>query len=336
MKKLQSLALAGAMTAALAAPALADDKMTDITVAVGAPTLTFAPVFVGKEAGIFAKHGINVTVRTVDGAATVNAILSGSVEFALPAGNTLLRAAAKGQRVLIISTIVDKPMFELVARKDFMAAHNLTEKSSLADKGKALKGQTVAMQGVGSVIDTLVRVVARKGGLDPDKDMNITPMDPPAMYPALKNKQVVAYATSLPFTTQAVLGGDADELVSGPLGDVPDYLPYAYVVVATRAAYCQKSPDICRAVAESFQESTQLIRQHPDQALPYLKKTFPQMDTHLLEEAWKVASQATAADIHVSDKALLNARQFDIDSGISKEGDEIKDLAGFYTNEYLK
>lgn len=40
--------------------------------------------------------------------------------------------------------------------------------------------------------------------------------------------------------------------------------------------------------------------------------------------------------ITVRDQGLLNARQFDIDSGLSTEDQEIKDLAGFYTNDYQK
>jgi ABC-type nitrate/sulfonate/bicarbonate transport system substrate-binding protein len=336
MKKLaRTLAVAGAAVLAWGAAANAADKI-DVNLAVPTTSLTFSPLYVAENAGIFAKYGLNVRVRQLVGVASVNALIGGSVDFALPTATTTLRAAAKGQKLLMIAQLVDKPMVEIVLRKDVAKAAGVTEQSSLADKGKALKGKTIAIQGVGSVVDAVVRVVARKGGLTPDKDMKIPPMSPPAMYPALKAGQIDGYATSLPWTTQAVLAGDAIDLVSGPTGGLPEYLPFAYVVLATRAQFCDEKPDVCRKMVAAFREANKLIRTEPDKALGYVKKTFARMDPKLLSAAWKYAVSAQADDIAVPEKGVENAKRFDIDAGLTTEGQAVKDVSEFFTDKYLK
>jgi len=51
--------------------------------------------------------------------------------------------------------------------------------------------------------------VASRGGLDIEKDVRIAPMDPPGMLAAMETKAVDGFATSLPFTTEAVVKGKA-------------------------------------------------------------------------------------------------------------------------------
>ena len=100
-------------------------------------------------------------------------------------------------------------------RKDVAEAAGITDKTPLAERAKALKGKTIGIQGVGSIVHAWQRLVAHRGGLDVEKDVRIAPMDPPAMLPALENKAIDGYATSMPFTTQAVVKGSAVMLASG-------------------------------------------------------------------------------------------------------------------------
>ena len=142
--------------------------------------------------------------------ASPNAVLAGSADFTIGTGPVFLRAAAQGQRFLAIANLVDRPMVELVLRKDVAEAAGITDKTPLADRAKALKGKTIGIQGVGSIVHAWQRYVANRGGLDVENDVRIAPMDPPAMLPALENKAIDGYATSMPFTTQAVVKGSGD------------------------------------------------------------------------------------------------------------------------------
>ena len=90
-------------------------------------------------------------------------------------------------------------------RKDVADAAGITDKTPFAERAKALKGKTIGIQGVGSIVHAWERFVASRGGLDVEKDVRIAPMDPPAMLPAMETKAIDGFATSLPFTTR---GGD--------------------------------------------------------------------------------------------------------------------------------
>ena len=178
-------------------------------------------------------EGLKVANRTIVGVGSVNAVIAGSADFTMGTGPVFLRAAAQGQRLLAFTNLIDKPLVELVLRKDVAAAAHITDTMPLAERAKAFKGKTIGIQGVGSIVHAWERLVASRGGLDIEKDVRIAPMDPPAMPAALQTKSIDGYATSLPFTTQSVLAGTAIMLASA-VRDAPDLLPFAYGLVYTR------------------------------------------------------------------------------------------------------
>ena len=291
--RLAALAAAGALALAPHATSAAD---IDIVMAIPAPTMTFSAHFIAHDQGFYAKEGLKVTDRNLVGVASTNAVIAGSADFTIGSGSTFVRAVASGSKLMAIGTMVNKPMVELVLRKDVADAAGITEKTPLDQRLKVLKGKTIAIQGVGSIIHAMQRLVARRAGLDPDNDVRIAPMDPPAMLPALKAKQIDGFATSLPFTTQAVVSGDAIMLVSGPQGDMPEYLPLDYVVLQTRPEVCQKERAKCEKMARASKAATDFIVQKPGEALALLRKRFDKMDPKVLEAAWVVVAKAHSPD----------------------------------------
>src|SRR6185503_786869 len=187
----------------------------DILMALPAPTLTFSSAFIAEDAGFYKKEGLKVSHRILVGVASPNAVIAGSADFTIGTGPVFLRAAAAGQRMLAIANLIDKPLVELVLRKDVAEAAGLNAQAPLAERAKVLKGKTIAIQGVGSIVHAWERFVASRAGLDVEKDVRIAPMDPPAMLAALDTRQVDGFATSLPFTTEAVVKGKAIMLASG-------------------------------------------------------------------------------------------------------------------------
>ncbi len=151
----------------------------EILMALPAPTLTFSSAFIAEDAGFYKKEGLKVSHRILVGVASPNAVIAGSADFTIGTGPVFLRAAAAGQRMLAIANLIDKPLVELVLRKDVADAAGITDETPLAERAKALKGKTIAIQGVGSIVHAWERFVASRGGLDIEKDVRIAPMDPP-------------------------------------------------------------------------------------------------------------------------------------------------------------
>ena len=308
----------------------------NLIMAIPAPTMTFSAHFIAEDAGFYAKEGLKVEGRNLVGVASTNAVIAGSADFTVGTGATFLRAIANGQKLLSIGTLVNRPMVELVLRKDVAQAAGITDKTPLDQRIKVLKGKTIAIQGVGSIIHAMQSLVSRRAGLDPDKDVRIAPMNPPAMLPALKSKQIDGFATSLPFTTQAVVEGDAVMLVSGPRGDLPEFIPFDYVVLYTRPELCQKEPVKCEKMARASKAATDFIVGKPNEALALMKKRFDKLDPKVLEAAWAVVSKAHSKDSKSTLKGLENSQRFSLDAGLLEPKDALKDISPWFTDKYMK
>jgi len=285
-------------------------KAADINIVFALPssTLTFTSVFIAEDAGFFKAEGIKPEFRNLVGVASNNAVIGGSADFSVGTAATFLRGASQGQRMFAIANMVDKPMVELVMRKDLADAAGIKEGTTAAERAKALKGKTVAVQGIGSIVHAMQRLVARMGGLDPDKDMTVVSMEPPAMVAALKSKQIDAYATSMPFTTQSIVEGNSVIIASGPDGDLPAYTPTAYAVLYTRPEVCVKERVKCEKMGRAFRAANAFIQDKPDETWAILKKRFPTMDEKLLAAAWEVTKKAHPRDVSINVPALVSAQ----------------------------
>jgi ABC-type nitrate/sulfonate/bicarbonate transport system substrate-binding protein len=316
-------------------PTAGSSQDMEIVMALPAATLTFSSAFIAEDAGFYKKEGLKVTHRNIVGVGSVNAVIAGSADFTMGTGPVFLRAAAQGQRLLAFANLVDRPLVELVLRKDVADAAGINDSTPIAERAKAMKGKTIGIQGVGSIVHAWQRLIANRGGLDVEKDVRVAPMDPPAMLPALQNKAIDGYATSLPFTTQAVMNGSAIMLASGA-SDAPDLLPFSYALVYTRPETCKDNREKCARVARAMAGATNFILDKPAEALELLRKRFDKMDPALLSAAWQVVSKAHAKDIRVSVAGLENSQKVSLESKLLAPKDVLTSFDGLHTDEFLR
>jgi ABC-type nitrate/sulfonate/bicarbonate transport system substrate-binding protein len=307
----------------------------DIILALPSTTLTFSAPFLAEDAGLYKKEGLNVSDRMLVGVEAVNAVIAGSADFTIGTGPVFLRAAAHGQRLLAIANLIDRPLVEMVMRKDVYAEMKVTDSMSLAERGRLLKGRTIAIQGVGSIIHAWERLVAVRGGLDPEDDVRIAPMDPSAMLGALQTKAVDGFTTSLPFTTEAVFNGSAMMFASAARGDAPDLIPFPYGLVQTKPATCETSREKCVRLVRALSQANRMIRDEPDKALEILRGRFKQMNQALLTEAWKTVSKAHASDLRITPALLALGDKVSIEAKLLDPKDKVQSYDGLYTDQYI-
>jgi NitT/TauT family transport system substrate-binding protein len=307
----------------------------EILMALPAPTLTFSSAFIAEDAGFYKKEGLKVSHRILVGVASPNAVIAGSADFTIGTGPVFLRAAAAGQRMLAIANLIDKPLVELVLRKDVADAAGITDATPLAERAKALKGKTIAIQGVGSIVHAWERFVASRGGLDIEKDVRIAPMDPPPMLASMETKAIDGFATSLPFTTEAVVKGKAIMLASGASA-APELLPFAYGLIYTRSDMCTKAREKCERVVRALATANRFILEKPDEALELLKKRFDKMDQQVLAAAWKTVAAAHAKDIRVTVPGLDHSQEVSLAAKLLDPKDTLKSFDGLYSNEFVR
>jgi ABC-type nitrate/sulfonate/bicarbonate transport system substrate-binding protein len=118
-----------------------------------------APIWVASDAGLFTKHGVNVDVKYLAATSAVQAMVGGGEEVGF-VGNQGIDAKIEGADLIYIASGLPTFVFQIYARPEI---------KTIAD----LKGKVFAVTQPAASTDYASRIVLRKNGLEPDKDVRI-------------------------------------------------------------------------------------------------------------------------------------------------------------------
>ncbi len=307
----------------------------ETSLALPAVSLTFAAAYVAADQGFWEKQNLKVKTVEIQGVGSPNAVIAGSVDFTLTTASTFGRAAARGQRMLVIANLLDRPMMELVLRKDIAAAARLDPNALLTERAKLLKGKTIGIDGIYTNLHAYTQLVALRGGLDPEKDLRVAPMTAPNMPAALQSKAIDGFTSSLPWTIDAVQSGAAIMIASSPRGDLPELLPFNYSVLMTRPQLCANHRSICEKMVHGFVEATQFIREHPQETAELAARRFAQIDRAVIASAVETIRAATPEKPVPTLKGFENSEQFNLNARVLKPEEAVKSYDGLFTAEFV-
>ena len=131
-----------------------------IKVTIGHSTVRneIAALWVPRETGIFARHGIDATVILVQGGRQMTqAIVSGSIPIGITGVPTVASAVAAGGDAVIVLSLTNRITFDIWARPEI---------KSPAD----FKGKTVGISGVGATSHAASVLMFKHFRLDPRRD----------------------------------------------------------------------------------------------------------------------------------------------------------------------
>jgi NitT/TauT family transport system substrate-binding protein len=333
MGRAASMALG--MMGVLAAPAWAQQTLKNVTTSVPAFSLTFVLGYLADDLGLWAKHGLALKNVQIAGVGSMNAVIAGSADVTEASAITLTRAAARGQKVLAIAEMLDRLVVELVMRKDAAESSGFDPKAPLEKRAAVLKGKTIAVDSINSIIHAYVLVLAHRAGLGPD-DVRIAPMQPPSMLAAFEAHQIDGFAMSLPWPLDPVMKGEAVTIASGPAGDPADMVPFAHDILVVRADTCDKDKSVCTALARSIADADDFIHDHPADALALMQKRFSTLDPKLLARAFDEVRSVTPNPPVPTKAALENADIYNIDAGLMKPEEKLKSYDAVFTDQYVK
>jgi NitT/TauT family transport system substrate-binding protein len=230
---------------ALAAPAMAQTKVT-----IGISGWTgFAPLTLAKEAGIFAKNGLDVTIKKIPQASRHLAIQSGDVQCAATTVETWIVWNASG--------VATTQLFQL--DKSY-GADGLVVRANIGSI-KDLKGKTVAASAPGTSPYFLVSWFLKKNGLSV-KDVTIVNMEPGPAAQAFIAGQNDAAATYEPYLSAVREKPDAGKIIATTL----DY-PMVMDTFGCTPKFIAENDAAVRALTKSYFDALNMIK--TDQAKAY-------------------------------------------------------------------
>lgn len=323
----------GTVFAAAIVTAMPAHSQTAITVALPAQSLTFAPLYIAQNQGFFRSRNLDVKVVYAGGPAVISAVLSKSADFAMIGGGIHLAAAVRNQQVVAIANTQDRFTTDIVVRKDKLLASGVRGDANATTRIRALKGMVIGIDAVNGLPHGFLRYLARKAGLDPERDLTLTPLQPPAMVGALKQGTIDAMAFSPPFSLLGTQAGGVLWL-SGATGEFDELSPFPYNVIVARPDYCRSNPQTCRAFVDAVKEAIILMKQKLDRSLIAVKGDFATMDPDLLRDSLAIFSQMAVSDLRITPQMIENVTRFNELSGVTPPGTTLPQVDDIYDRQF--
>ncbi len=243
MKKLLTLSLV-ALTCATA-----QAQETKITLGMSGWT-GFAPLTLAREAGIFKKNGLDVTIKKIPQKDRHLAIASGDVQCAATTVETWIVWNANG--------VATTQIFQL--DKSY-GADGMVVKPNIS-KISDLKGKTVAASAPGTAPWFTLAWMLKKNGLSP-KDVKIVNLEPQAAANAMiaGTDGIDAAMTYEPYLGAVRAKPEAGKIIATTL----DY-PMIMDTVGCTPKFLADNPKAAQALADSYFEALDMIKKEPQKS----------------------------------------------------------------------
>jgi NitT/TauT family transport system substrate-binding protein len=250
-----------------------------VTVGYSALTGGHLPAWLAKEAGIFAKNGLDVQLVYVRGGATVMmALLSRETPISQVGGSSIVSAGLRGADAVMVAGGIATSDWWLMSRPEIKSAEQL-------------KGGSVAIAVFGGTSDSFARVALKRLGLTPVKDVAILQIGGlPERLSALEKGRVQAAMLAAP-----------DSFIAEKKGFynlVHVSQPYQTSSSATTRRFIRDSPDIVRRYVKSQIDAVHRIKTDRETGKKVLVKYLGSQDKDILEKTYDL----TSADEKLSPK----------------------------------
>jgi aliphatic sulfonates family ABC transporter substrate-binding protein len=215
------------------------------------------PGLIAEKKGFFKEQGLDVEYKQVPrGNVALQAMASGSVQFAESAHAPFLAAVSKGVPLVAVGVASRGFLGKLVA-----APKNANLKS-LAD----FKGKRIGIQ-VGTGVHTVVLMLMKRQGLKPSdfNFSNIRVVDMPAAMAAPGNTFDAVIGWD-PGMTRIVRGGHGKVVTEAKVFEDQAKITYPFLISTTQT-YLKDHPDVVQKVMNAYAKGHQYIQQHPNEAV---------------------------------------------------------------------
>jgi NitT/TauT family transport system substrate-binding protein len=231
-------------SAALAYAVAAGAQETKVAIGISGWT-GFAPLTLAKEAGIFKKNGVDVTIKKIPQKDRHLAIASGDVQCAATTVETYVVWNANGV-----------PITQVVQLDKSYGADGLAVRNGIA-KIADLKGKTVSASAPGTAPYFTLAWMLKKNGLGV-KDVKVATLEPGPAAQAFLAGQNDAAMTYEPYLSSVREKPEAGKIIATTL----DY-PMVMDTFGCTPKFIAENPKLVQAMVDSYFEAVDMIAKEP-------------------------------------------------------------------------
>jgi NitT/TauT family transport system substrate-binding protein len=246
-------------------------------VRVGVPSVGMGNIipYVTREAKLYEKYGLDPEVITVMGSGIGSkALISGNIDIIPIATPTVIAANLAGADMAILAHTMPAVVHAMMVRPEIKRPEDL-------------KGKKIGVSSLGSLTDFLVRSIARKKGLNPDRDLTLisTGGSDTERVMSLKAGAVDATAISHPGY------GLARKMGYTMLWDSAKELDYPWMEITTRRAAIKSDRELILQYMKAHLEGIALFKINKDFSVKVIKKVLRVTDDELASESYDIFSK---------------------------------------------
>ena len=249
--------------------ALADAPLKPIVLAEPAHLFPYVPVYMGIDAGIFAKHGLAVSTTQIGGGAHVQALIAGQVWGNI--GGAESDAMSDNTNIpdplITICNLINRALVYFVAKKS-----TAPKSMAPADIKAFFQGKKCALSRYGGTPDVLARTYMEQNGIDLKSDVTIVNNALIAAAPDLVKSGAVDIAIA---TEPQVSFGITENIWSEPFFSFSSLGDYSFTVLSTKKSTITNDPATVQAFVTAMVEALKLTQTNRSLVEAAIKKDFP-------------------------------------------------------------
>lgn len=262
-----------------------------LIVGVAGPAVNLIYAYVTQDAGLWKKHGLDARVVLFESGSTLAQVArSGEVQFSINSGPTTIASRTQGADAVMVAVAVNTLPYSLVAAKEIT-------------KWDQLKGKRVGISRFGSGTDTAIRLVCKRFGLDPAKDLVILQGGTqPSRLQAMAAGALDATLVSPPLDLTAKKQGFSILVNIAELG-----IAYPQLVIETSDRFNRENPHAVKSFLKGFIEGIYYVATHKDETKKTITKYLKTSDPEILEATYQSFLQVTDYSANPNLEGIRNA-----------------------------
>ena len=242
-----------------------------VRVALGSISVNSSVIPIGQQAGLFAKHGVDLEpIYMGGGMNSLAAVTSNSVQFLAAGSTATISARLGGVDIIILSVQSSKLDYTVFSAPEIKTVQEL--------KGKIVTGTRP-----GASADSALRLYLRRSGLEPDQDVIFISVaeSQQGRLNALQRGSVAATVLTPPFS------GVAKQMGFRELADLRKIdIEYAGNSIAGMAPYVKSHPLLVENFLKGYIESLHYFRTQKEKTLAGIMKFLKMTDRARAEEGY--------------------------------------------------
>lgn len=287
-------------------------------------------LYVAKQEKLFEKYGLEPEISYVQGGPlALQSVLTKQADVGILSYEHVLTVAVQGKRIVAFFNIANRPVNNVIANDKLMAG---SEKLSVEEKIKRLKGARVAMPSASGSGEKMLGVLAKKYGLSLPGDIASVYLGAEApSYVAAFQKDLIDAA--LPFEPAGVLvqqAGKGKIFLNMMNGEIPEFRDILFMTLATHPDNLTAKPEMLRKMAQVFTEAHKILKDDPKRGKALMAKEYPTMAPETNEQAYNTVSQ-----IWTRDGKMTEAQARATFAYLQPKGIAEVNFPSTFTNEFL-